>query len=134
MVRKSGKKRAAVLTAAVVAVIAFLVVLAPVWARGWESLFGTHQVGEEVNGKLLLPSNQWIKPVGSRILVDDGRLTASTLSPDGTKLAALSWSNFTGFLTIMAWATGRSAPTARTTHQTARPSGSRSRPTWSASP
>ncbi|HTX68729.1 MAG TPA: bifunctional YncE family protein/alkaline phosphatase family protein, partial [Thermoleophilia bacterium] len=107
MARELGRKRTAIMMVTGVAVIAFLIVLGPVWARAWDGLFGTHQVGEVIGGKLLLPSNQWIKPAGSRILVDDGRLTGSTLSPDGTKLAALSWNEFTGFLTIIDVKTGK---------------------------
>jgi len=69
--------------------------------------FGTNQVGQEVNGAILLPTNQWISPIGNRIEVDNGRLVSSTLSPDGTKLAALSWNDFNGFLTIIDVATGK---------------------------
>jgi YVTN family beta-propeller protein len=69
--------------------------------------FGSHQVGETVSGRVLLPSNQWISPVGQRILVNNGRITSSTLSPDGTKLAAMTWQNFNGFLSIIDLKTGK---------------------------
>ena len=69
--------------------------------------FGTHRVGQVVNGAILLPTNQWISPIGQRIRVNNGRLVASTLSPNGTELAALSWNNGTGFLTIIDVQTGR---------------------------
>ena len=69
--------------------------------------FGTSQVGQEANGAILLPSNQWISPIGDRILDPNARLVSSTLSPDGTKLAALSWNNFNGFLTIFDVKTGK---------------------------
>ena len=52
--------------------------------------FGTDQVGQDNGHGLLLPTNQRITPVGQRYLVDDGRLLSSTISPDGTKLAALT--------------------------------------------
>ncbi|MGA2926264.1 MAG: bifunctional YncE family protein/alkaline phosphatase family protein, partial [Solirubrobacteraceae bacterium] len=68
--------------------------------------FGTNEVGQEVNGAILLPTNQWISPIGNRVEVNDGRLVSSTLSPDGTYLAALTWNDFTGFLTIIDVKTG----------------------------
>jgi YVTN family beta-propeller protein len=69
--------------------------------------FGSHQVGEQVGNRILLASNQWISPVGDRILVNNGRITSSTISPDGTKLAALTWLNFTGFVSIIDLKTGK---------------------------
>jgi len=69
-------------------------------AVGGFNPFGTNKVGDTVNGRILLPSNQYISPLGTRTLVSNGRLLSSSLSPDGTKLAALSWNNFNGFLTI----------------------------------
>ncbi|MDQ6851921.1 MAG: hypothetical protein M3070_18665 [Actinomycetota bacterium] len=63
--------------------------------------FDSHAVGEQHGNRILLASNQWISPVGDRIQVSNGRLTSSALSPDGTKLAALTWHNFTGFLSIL---------------------------------
>src|SRR5207244_6423892 len=69
--------------------------------------FGSDQVGTEVDGRTLLPSNQWVSPIGDRIEVENGHLLSSTLSPDGTKLAALSWNDFTGFLTIVDPTTGQ---------------------------
>ena len=62
--------------------------------------FGHEQVGnEDAQGKLL-PDNQRITPLGQRTLITNGRLLSSNLSPDGKHLAALSWEDFAGFLTI----------------------------------
>jgi YVTN family beta-propeller protein len=69
--------------------------------------FDSHQVGEQVGSRILVPSNQWISPIGDRILVNNGRVTSSTISPDGSKLAALTWHNFTGFLSIIDLKTGQ---------------------------
>ncbi len=69
--------------------------------------FGHGQVGQDTGQGILLPSNQRIKPIGTRVLVSDGRLPSSTLSPDGTTLAALSWQNFTGYLSLIDVATGQ---------------------------
>jgi len=65
------------------------------------SPFGDEQVGQTYANGILLPTNQWINPIGTRLLVNDGRVLSSAISPDGTYLAALTWNDFTGFLTIV---------------------------------
>jgi YVTN family beta-propeller protein len=65
------------------------------------SPFGDEQVGQTYKNGILLPTNQWINPIGSRLLVNDGRVLSSAISPNGAFLAALSWNDFTGFLTIV---------------------------------
>jgi YVTN family beta-propeller protein len=57
---------------------------------------GTDEVGQTVDGATLLPDNQFVSPVGDRIEVANGRMISSALSPDGTKLAALTSSNVLG--------------------------------------
>jgi YVTN family beta-propeller protein len=69
--------------------------------------FGSHQAGEQAGNRILLPSGQWISPIGSRTEVTNGRLLASSLSPDGSDLAALTWNDFTGFLSIIEVKTGK---------------------------
>jgi YVTN family beta-propeller protein len=69
--------------------------------------FGNDQVGQQLGNRILLPSNQWISPVGDRILVTNGRITGSTVSPDGKHVAAPSWENFTGFLSIVDLGSGK---------------------------
>ena len=63
--------------------------------------FGDEKVGQTYAGAVLLPTNQWISPAGTRILDSNERLVSSTLSPDGTYLAALGWNNFSGYVTII---------------------------------
>ena len=63
--------------------------------------FGNQQTGQNTANGILLPSNQWVKPIGTRTLVTNGRLPSSTLSPDGTTMAAMTWQNFTGFLSLI---------------------------------
>ncbi|GAA2119373.1 alkaline phosphatase family protein [Actinomadura alba] len=53
-------------------------------------VFGTNQVGSTYEDGLQLASDQIIKPIGDRLLVDNGKLLASTVSPDGRFLAALT--------------------------------------------
>lgn len=63
--------------------------------------FGGDKVGADNGRGVLLPTQQRVTPVGARFLVTSGRLLSSTLSPDGTKMAALTWNNFQGFLSII---------------------------------
>ncbi len=63
--------------------------------------FGHGKVGTDDGQGILLPTNQRITPIGTRTLVDDGRLLSSSISPNGRYLAALTWNDFTGFLTIL---------------------------------
>ncbi len=80
-------------------------------AVGGFNPFGTEQVSQTYANGILLPTNQWISPLGTRIV--DGsatqqgaRLVSSAISPDGRYLAALGWNNFQGFLTIFDLKTG----------------------------
>ena len=68
--------------------------------------FGSAQVGSDGGAGVLLPSNQRVTPVGTRHFVPDGRLLSSTLSPDGTKIAALTWTIDVGRLSILDASTG----------------------------
>jgi YVTN family beta-propeller protein len=76
-------------------------------AAGVTSGFGDEHVGQTYPNGIALPTNQWINPVGSRLLVDNGRLLASSISPNGRYLAALTWHDFTGFLTVISLQTGK---------------------------
>jgi YVTN family beta-propeller protein len=99
----SGRSRVIAVLAAVASLAIVGVASAAIEGLG---PFGSSEVGQTINGATLLPSNQWVSPLGHRIQVDNGRLVSSTLSPDGSKLAALSWNNFNGFLTIIDVKTG----------------------------
>ena len=77
-------------------------------AQSGDSGFGNQQVGQTYANGILLPTNQWIKPIGTRaVLLDgtggflNGRIVSSAISPNGRFLAALTWNDFTGFLTII---------------------------------
>ena len=76
--------------------------------------FGNEQVGQTYPNGILLPSQQWINPIGTRAVVLDGKATlpsgapelngrilSSSISPNGEFLAALTWNDFSGFLTII---------------------------------
>ncbi|HEU4676065.1 MAG TPA: phosphoesterase, partial [Motilibacteraceae bacterium] len=85
--RARGRRRTQVLAGAATLAVA---VAGTGAAAAATDRFGTHRVGESTGQGLLLPSNQTIKPIGDRLLVDDGKLLASTVSPDGRYLAALT--------------------------------------------
>lgn len=59
-------------------------------ASGSTVWLGSSQVGSTTGRGLVLPSDQTIDPLGERLLVDNGKLISSTVSPDGTHLAALT--------------------------------------------
>jgi len=98
-------------TLAVGVVVSFVVVSGGVAGAGaaglFDSGFGHGKVGQDTGQGILLPSNQRITPIGTRVLVSNGRLPSSTLSADGTTLASLSWENFTGYLSLIDVATGK---------------------------
>ena len=84
------------------------VALALAATSGGGSPFGDQQVGGTYANGILLPTQQWIKPIGTRVLTDkDGRLLSSSISPNGQYLAALTWNDFTGCLTIINVQTGQ---------------------------
>jgi YVTN family beta-propeller protein len=78
-----------------------VVLLAGIGTAAAAGGFGHETVGTD-NGKgILLPTNQRITPIGTRTLVENGRLLSSSISPNGRYLAALTWNDFTGFLTVI---------------------------------
>lgn len=74
--------------------ISLVVLLAVASVAGAAALaggFGDTQVtGQTTARGILLPSNQWITPLGTRTLVDNGQIPTSALSPDGMTVAALT--------------------------------------------
>jgi YVTN family beta-propeller protein len=49
--------------------------------------FGTDQVGQTVNQGLVVSDNQIISPYGDRLVLNNGKIMGSTVSPDGTHMA-----------------------------------------------
>jgi YVTN family beta-propeller protein len=114
--RTRARRRGRVAIAAALATCVVAVGVASAWAGGYNP-FGDNEVAAQPQSSaILLPTNQWISPLGKRILDNDGtggtgqlgaRLVSSTISPDGQYLAALGWNNFQGFLTIVDLKTGK---------------------------
>ncbi|MFE0516151.1 alkaline phosphatase family protein [Streptomyces sp. NPDC058964] len=50
--------------------------------------FGTDQVGQVTDQGQVISSDQYIAPYGDRLVVDNGKIMSSSVSPDGTHLAA----------------------------------------------
>jgi YVTN family beta-propeller protein len=52
--------------------------------------FGTQHVRDTTKNGLVLSDDQYLKPLGDQLVVNDGKLMASTVSPDGSHLASLT--------------------------------------------
>jgi YVTN family beta-propeller protein len=50
--------------------------------------FGTDQVGQTTNKGLTVSSDQYINPIGQRLVINNGKIMSSSVSPDGTHVAA----------------------------------------------
>jgi YVTN family beta-propeller protein len=50
--------------------------------------FGTDQVGQITRRGLVVSDDQYVDPIGKRLVINNGKVMSSTLSPDGTHLAA----------------------------------------------
>ncbi|MFB9836976.1 alkaline phosphatase family protein [Actinoallomurus acaciae] len=50
--------------------------------------FGTQQVGQTTRNGQVVSSDQYIKPIGRRLVINPGKIMSSSVSPDGTHLAA----------------------------------------------
>jgi len=95
--RATGIATAAVVAAAGITTAA---VAAGVTSSSSSGGWGDAQVGTQNAEGVLLASDQRVKPAGTRLLITDGRLLSSAVSPNGEYMASLSWYDFTGFLTI----------------------------------
>jgi hypothetical protein len=51
---------------------------------------GTERVGQTYGGGLVVSSDQVIKPIGDRLVINNGKIMTDTVSPDGSHLAALT--------------------------------------------
>ncbi|RRQ71666.1 phosphoesterase [Streptomyces griseofuscus] len=50
--------------------------------------FGTEQVGQTTHNGQVIASDQYLAPYGEHLVVNNGKIMSSTVSPDGTHLAA----------------------------------------------
>ncbi|MFI5792327.1 phosphoesterase [Streptomyces sp. NPDC051677] len=68
--------------------------------------FGTQQVAQTTADGQVISSDQYIKPYGSRTVVNDGKIMSSAVSPDGAHLAA-AVADGDASLVVMDLATGQ---------------------------
>ncbi|SFW92144.1 bifunctional YncE family protein/alkaline phosphatase family protein [Amycolatopsis australiensis] len=52
--------------------------------------FGEDQVGQVTENGQVVSADQYLKPIGDRLVVNNGKIMASSVSPDGGHLAALT--------------------------------------------
>jgi YVTN family beta-propeller protein len=52
--------------------------------------FGKDQVGQVTENGQVVSADQYLKPIGDRLVVNNGKIMASAVSPDGAHLAALT--------------------------------------------
>ncbi|MET9114182.1 bifunctional YncE family protein/alkaline phosphatase family protein [Streptomyces longwoodensis] len=50
--------------------------------------FGTRQVGQQTARGQVVSADQYLKPYGTRTVVNDGKIMSTAVSPDGTRIAA----------------------------------------------
>src|ERR1041384_5242686 len=51
-------------------------------------MFGTQQVGQTTKQGLVVSGDQYVNPIGDRLVINNGKIMSSSVSPDGTHLAA----------------------------------------------
>ncbi|MHC3470688.1 alkaline phosphatase family protein [Streptomyces sp. 7R007] len=73
-------------------------------ASTWQ--FGTQQVAQTTPNGQVISSDQYLNPYGSRTVINDGKIMSSTVSPDGSHLAA-SVADGDAALVVMDLSTGR---------------------------
>src|SRR5215469_17308708 len=84
--RLGHRSRVAIASAAVLAVVGTGSGIVYASTTG----LGTEQADHTYNGGLVLPDDQVIKPIGDRLVINNGKIMSSAISPDGTHLAALT--------------------------------------------
>ncbi|MFI0901515.1 alkaline phosphatase family protein [Streptomyces sp. NPDC020983] len=72
----------------VTAGVTALAVAATGTAFATTSGFGTQQVGQDTKDGTVVSSDQYLAPYGDRLVINNGKIMSSTVSPDGTHLAA----------------------------------------------
>ena len=50
--------------------------------------FGTDQVGQTTDRGLVVSDDQYVNPIGKRLVINNGKIMSSAVSPDGTHVAA----------------------------------------------
>ncbi|RSM78142.1 phosphoesterase [Kibdelosporangium aridum] len=85
--QRSGRKLR--LTTAGATTLALVAVGSGVSSASTEA-FDSYQVGRLTDRGLVVSGDQFLKPIGERLVIDNGKIMASAVSPDGSHLAALT--------------------------------------------
>lgn len=83
-----AKRRRVVRRIPLIAGVTALAVAAAGTAFAETGSFGTVQVGQTTSNGEVISSDQYLAPYGKRAVLDDGKIMSSTVSPDGSHLAA----------------------------------------------
>jgi YVTN family beta-propeller protein len=83
--RHVGRKRLFLITAGTTTVV---VATGAGVAYGSTWQFGTDQVGEVTEKGQVVSADQYLDPVGGRLVINNGKIMSSSVSPDGSHLAA----------------------------------------------
>ena len=86
--RLSARSRLTLVGSVVVGLAVTGVAAAAVGLVGFNPTFGFSRVGDVVNGRVLLPDNQWISPYGSRYTILDHTALGSALKRKGEEADA----------------------------------------------
>ncbi|SNS64152.1 40-residue YVTN family beta-propeller repeat-containing protein [Streptosporangium subroseum] len=70
------------------AATAVLVVAGGGIAYASTDMFGTDQVGQTTDKGLVVSGDQYVKPIGDSLVINNGKIMSSSVSPDGAHLAA----------------------------------------------
>jgi YVTN family beta-propeller protein len=85
--------------------VAVLVVTGAGMAYGSTAFLGDDQVGTTVKQGLVVSDNQIISPLGTRLVLDNGKIMGSVVSPDGTHMAVTlaDGSQAVGIVNLSTW-------------------------------
>ncbi|HWD06372.1 MAG TPA: alkaline phosphatase family protein [Amycolatopsis sp.] len=85
----TGRSRRIRLATAGTATLALVVTGTGIGAASTQQ-FGTQHVTQQTKDGMVVSSDQYLNPIGDRLVVNNGKIMASSISPDGTHLAALT--------------------------------------------
>lgn len=82
----SGRTRSRLRTAGAASVV--LVLTGAGVGSASTQQFGTQQVGQQTDQGQVLPDDQYLNPIGSSLVLNQGKIMAASISPDGSHMAA----------------------------------------------
>jgi YVTN family beta-propeller protein len=86
--RTAGRRLGRRLPLITTATAAVVVTAGTGMAFGQTHQFGTDQVGQVTDRGLVVSDDQYVSPIGERLVINKGKIMSSSVSPDGTHVAA----------------------------------------------